>query len=146
MAANTAANFAQTSMDAMSATVTRALDALNEPEYTPTIRPVLDLSNLNAGMTSISSMFESTRATALGASVRIGASDESMYNDFNTAMTKRDTAIQREFSDLKNSVSELIAKIDDLELRMDGDDIVAGLSNKFSRSIGRSAAIKQRGM
>ena len=146
-AISAARDVAKSSTDMLEATVMRAMDIMsNSSDYTPTIRPVLDLANVNAGMTSISSMFNSAKATAIGASVRIGTSDETRYSEFSSAMAKRDTDMQKEFSDLKNYVGELIAKIDNLELRMDGDDVVAGLSNKFSRSIGRSAAIKQRGM
>lgn len=140
-------DFAQASVGTLNATIGKALSVLSSDyDYAPTIRPVLDLSNVTSGMTSLSSMFNNSDAIALGARVRVGESDESRYNDFSSIMAKRDLEIQREFSSLRGSVDELIAKIDNLELRMDGDDIVAGLSGKFDSALGRAAAMKQRGM
>lgn len=140
-------DFAQASVDTLNSTVAKALSVLeSDYDYTPTIRPVLDLTNVTSGMTSLSSMFNNTESIDLSARVRVGESDEARYNDFSAIMAKRDLEVQREFSSLRGSVDELIAKIDNLELRMDGDDIVAGLSNKFDNSMGRIAAMKQRGM
>lgn len=140
-------DFAQASVDTLNSTVAKALSVLeSDYDYAPTIRPVLDLTNVTSGMSNLSSMFNNAEAIDLGARVRIGESDEARYNDFSAIMAKRDLEVQREFSSLRGSVDELIAKIDNLELRMDGDDIVAGLSNKFDNSMGRIAAMKQRGM
>lgn len=141
------AQVAQESCDMMNATILRAMDTMsNTSEFQPTIRPVVDLTDISNGASAISSMLGGNRAMALGASVRLGMSDDARYSELASMMSKRDTDIRREFSDLNGNIRELIGRIDDLELRMDGDDIVAGLSGKFSRNIGRTAAMKQRGM
>lgn len=145
--ANASEDFAQASVDTLNSTMAKALSILSSDyDYSPTIRPVLDLSNVTSGMTNLSSMLNTEDAVSLSARVRLGESNEARYNDFSSIMEKRDLELRREFSVLQGSVNELIAKIDDLELRMDGDDIVAGLSGKFDRAIGRAAAMKQRGM
>lgn len=141
------ATIAQESCDMMNATILRAMDTMsNTSEFQPTIRPVVDLTDISNGASAISSMLGGNRAMALGASVRLGMSDDVRYSELASMMSKRDTDIRREFSDLNGNIRELIGRIDDLELRVDGDDLVAGLSGKFSRNIGRSAAMKQRGM
>lgn len=141
------AQVAKESCDMMNATILRAMDTMsNTSEFQPTIRPVVDLTDISNGASAISSMLGGNRAMALGASVRLGMSDDARYSELASMMSKRDTDIRREFSDLNGNIRELIGRITDLELRMDGDDIVAGLSGKFSRNIGRSAAMKQRGM
>lgn len=138
---------AQSSVDMMNATIVGAMDMLSSTsEFQPTIRPVLDLTQISQGASAISSMLGISNAVALGASVRVGTSDETRYSEFASMMSKRDSDIQREFANLNGNIRELTAKIDDLELRMEGDDIVAGLSGKFSRAIGRATAMKQRGM
>lgn len=141
------AEVAQSSVDMMNATILSAMDTMsNTSEFKPTIRPVMDLTEISQGASAISALIGGSRAMALGASVQVGMSDDARYSELAAMMSKRDTDIRKEFSDLNGNIRELVGKIDELELRMDGDDVVVGLSGKFSRAIGRTTAMKQRGM
>ena len=57
-------------LDAMSSAVSRITEAINdEMDADPTIRPVLDLSNIEAGTRSLNSMFSRTQAMKVSAAI-----------------------------------------------------------------------------
>ena len=70
-----AANMATQTIDAFKSSIARISDAINSDiDMQPTIRPVLDLSNVKAGSAKLNTMFSRSQALSVSASMQRGSS------------------------------------------------------------------------
>lgn len=78
-------------LDAMADTISGISDIINDDDYQPTIRPVIDLSNVEAGARSLDTMFSRTQAMQLRAQMDASASRN---NDSSDATSKSGNSYQ----------------------------------------------------
>lgn len=115
----------------------------DDTDYQPTITPVLDLSDVNQGFSSLDSMFASQRSLAL-------AGEAAYLNDSGRALSME---IQNGNSkDMNQNFGALGSKLDRLgdailsrQIVLDSGELVGGLANPMDRTLGVRAIRAQRG-
>ena len=119
-----------------------ANSAAMETDLTPTITPVLDLSNVNQGFSSLDSMFSAQRSVQL-------AGEASYLNDAGRSLTMQIQNDNRRGTN--NNINALGSKIDRLgdaimnrQIVLDSGELVGGLVNPMDRSLGTRAIMAQR--
>ena len=117
--------------------------ASSDMDLTPTISPVLDMSNVTSGFASLNSMFSSNRSIALAGEV----------SELNAANKMLSLQIQNDNRNGTNdTIGSLGAKLDQLgeaimnrQIVLDSGELVGGLVNPMDRSLGVRAVRAQRG-
>ena len=117
--------------------------ASSDMDLTPTISPVLDMSNVQSGFSTLNSMFSNNRSIALAGEV----------SDLNAANKMLSVQIQNANRDGTNdTISSLGTKLEQLgeaimnrEIVLDSGELVGGLVNPMDRSLGVRAVRAQRG-
>lgn len=136
--------FSKDSVKSLSETIAKISQSeLLNNDLTPTISPVLDLSNINSGLGLLDGMFGTQRSIAL-------AGEAAYMQEANRNMT---LSIQNDNSkNLNNGVTSLGTKIDRLgeaimnrQIVLDSGEVVGGLVNPMDRALGVRAIRAQRG-
>lgn len=146
------ADIGEDAIDTMKGVVGRIIEIANtDIEYEPTIRPVVDLSEVNSGIGQINGLFMANRSTKLGMSIgstiqngnenllkemtdRLEASNERMNNKFTSAM-----------EDVRSDIGDLVEQVGRLQVVIDGDTLVGAVAPKMDRSLGVRAGMRRRG-
>lgn len=131
-----------------------ALDAFNtdaDIEYTPTITPVMDLSNIQNGMDTMDSMFSS--APSMNG---IAMSIDAKLNEASNVMTSLNQSIQSSQMDYRKLATELIGLRDDLakyndaissmRVVMDTGNLVGALAPGMDSALGTRQMFAGRGV
>lgn len=118
------------------------LSAFSDANTSPTITPVLDLSNVNQGFASLDSLFSANRSLQL-------ASDAAYLNDAGRNLNLQIQNNNR--NGTNSSINSLGSKIDRLgdaimnrQIVLDSGELVGGLVNPMDRSLGTRAIMAQR--
>ena len=122
----------------------------SEIDYTPTIRPVLDLSNIQNGANSINGMFARQTVVLAGINADYANLDSKIgLNDMLIQMQKSNSDSNREvvsaISNLRGDFSSLVKAINGMQIRMDSGTVVGELIGKIDNSLGQIASYKGRG-
>lgn len=146
MIANSSGGIADTILNTLKSPLTTMSDYLGSDfDYDPVIRPVLDLSEIQNGSSSINGLFDDPRVRLSGLGIdsakisgNIGLRDDSnLYNDTNVL-----TAIGQ----LRSEVSELSKTMKNLKVVMDTGATVGALAPGIDRTLGERASYKERGI
>jgi len=131
------------SISRISSMVTDGMDA------EPTIRPVLDLSNIQNGVKSVNGMFNPNRTLSLGLSlgstIQPQAGNDSFKSLKDTTIAANDKVVSA-IDSLKEDVSTLADAIRNIKLVMDTGALVGAISPEMDRSLGQIAAYNKRGI
>lgn len=140
-AVNAAGDLGNRALDAMRATIDRVRQiAAGELTVDPTIRPVVDMNNVRAGVSELNSMFGSYRASVrLAGSADIGRISAEIQNGSETK------EIVSAIRGLKSDINSLGERIEKMQLVMDSGLLVGSISTEMDRSLGRIASHKARG-
>ena len=115
----------------------------------PTIRPVLDLSNIQNGVKSVDGMFNPNRTLSLGLSLGSTIQPQTGNDSFkslkDTTIASNDKVVSA-IGSLKEDVSTLADAIRNIKLVMDTGALVGAISPEMDRSLGQIAAYNKRGI
>lgn len=136
-------------VDAMSLSLAKVSDSVDENvNFTPTLSPVIDLSKATTAYGNISSMFGSDKTLTLMSSVSGQMDANNVVLDYisklDSANASRNQDVLDAFRRLSGDVVSLGDRIENLELYLDGDRLVGGISEKTDRSMGRRTMLERR--
>lgn len=137
---------AQTSIDAMSETLAMASDIFGaDLDVDPTIKPIMDLSDVTDGVSAINGMFRSAGTMKLAGSVsqdvRAALSDR-LQNGVNV----NNADVVSELGKLRGDVNALNENMSKMKVIMDTGALVGQMSSPLDISLGKQAMLKQRGV
>lgn len=118
--------------------------------YTPQITPVVDMSNVDASIGDISSLFANTSAADLTANIS-GEMDANKavldyISNLDKANSRRNNDVVSALRDLQRDFQTLGERIDNIEMVMDSGEVVGALTGKMDRALGRQVSRRNRGI
>ena len=123
----------------------------SDMEITPTISPILDMTNVQNGLNQMDSTLSANRSIALGMSV-VSKNQNGLAYQFGDAISKLADAntqsngqIVGAIDGLKSDLSDLVDKVSQLQVVMDTGELVGAISPEMDRSLGVAAMMKRRG-
>ena len=123
----------------------------SDMEITPTISPILDMTNVQNGLNQMDSTLSANRSIALGMSV-VSKNQNGLSYQFDDAISKLADAntqsngqIVDAIDGLKSDLSDLVDKVSQLQVVMDTGELVGAISPEMDRSLGVAAMMKRRG-
>ena len=123
----------------------------SDMEITPTISPILDMTNVQNGLNQMDSTLSANRSIALGMSV-VSKNQNGLAYQFGDAISKLADAntqsngqIVDAIDGLKSDLSDLVDKVSQLQVVMDTGELVGAISPEMDRSLGVAATMKRRG-
>lgn len=143
LVADASANVGETAVDSMSKAISGIADRLDsEMETDPTIRPVLDLSDITDGVSQIDSMLYSQRSMQLASSIDIGnSSNNGIIQNATKSMTE---GLADEFDNLRSDVADLANAISNMKIVMDTGTVVGALVTDMDEALGNRAVMVGR--
>lgn len=144
-AINAADEFGEGTLDSMRNAVSSITNLIeNGMDSDPMIRPVLDLSNVSAGVNDLNSMINSDRSIALAASASYGANSVFSRNQNGLIVNNRD--VVRSISDLRSDMHEMANAIRELQIVMDTGTLVGSIVEPMDQAFGRLRVRNERGI
>lgn len=145
LVADASANVGETAVDSMSKAISGIADRLDsEMETDPTIRPVLDLSDITNGVSQIDDMLYSQRSMQLASSIDIGnSSNNGIIQNATKSMTE---GLADEFENLRSDVADLANAISKMKIVMDTGTVVGALVTDMDEALGNRAVMVGRGV
>ena len=123
----------------------------SDMEITPTISPILDMTNVQNGLNQVDSTLSANRSIALGMSV-VSKNQNGLAYQFGDAISKLADAntqsngqIVDAIDGLKSDLSDLVDRVSQLQVVMDTGELVGAISPEMDRSLGVAAMMKRRG-
>ena len=123
----------------------------SDMEITPTISPILDMTNVQNGLNQMDSTLSANRSIALGMSV-VSKNQNGLAYQFGDAISKLADAntqsngqIVDAIDGLKSDLSDLVDRVSQLQVVMDTGELVGAISPGMDRSLGVAAMMKRRG-
>ena len=123
----------------------------SDMEITPTISPILDMTNVQNGLNQMDSTLSANRSIALGMSV-VSKNQNGLAYQFGDAISKLADAntqsngqIVDAIDGLKSDLSDLVDRVSQLQVVMDTGELVGAISPEMDRSLGVAAMMKRRG-
>lgn len=100
----------------------------------PTIRPVLDLSNIDEGLGQMNGMFNASRSVQLAgtASVQMATNGANIQNDIKVDNTDVVAAI----GTLKGDISDMANRLSNLQVRLNNDVLVGEMVAPMNKALG----------
>lgn len=111
--------------------------ASGELTYDPSIRPVLDTSNISTGAYGIRSMFDNQNVTLSGFSGRLAADITSLDNT--------NTQVVNELRSLRKDMNFMTEQIAGMQIVMDSGQLVGAIAPGMDDALGRRAIHRGRG-
>ena len=123
----------------------------SDMEITPTISPILDMTNVQNGLNQMDSTLSANRSIALGMSV-VSKNQNGLAYQFGDAISKLADAntqsngqIVDAIDGLKSDLSDLVDRVSQLQVVMDTGELFGAISPEMDRSLGVAAMMKRRG-
>lgn len=120
-----------------------AMNALADSDFsiTPTITPVVDLSNVNSAASSVNNVFGKANLGTFNRATAVQAERYSTY----APNTSRDTGVINELQSLSARMDTLGEKITNMQIVLDTGVLVGATSAKMDHQLGVMAGRKARG-
>ena len=139
------ANVAEYAANGLSNAISDVSDLVNgEFDMQPTIRPVLDFSDVTRGAGELNNMFNNTRALALAGQTSLA---------FNATMDKGDMTITvdndgvvQELRSLRSDMVEMTEQIKRMQIVLDTGTLVGEMAEPMDAALGRKMAYRGRGI
>ena len=143
----TAENIGSNMVDSLGSALSSAGDSF-DPDYSPTITPVFDMTSISSGYDTISSIFSNSRAIDMSASVSGKMDANNVVLDYisklDSANATRNKDVLGAFNKLSDDILSLGDRIENLELRLDSNKLVGGIAEKTDRAIGLRTMYERR--
>ena len=139
-ATNTMANNV---LDAMGSSFSSINDVLDE-DFTPTITPVMDLSQVQNGVYAMDSMLGGYSDYSMQAAMDAQYSPyEDYYGEEKSSPTK---SLEESIDALQNKFDTMLEKIGNLKVFLDSGELVGGITDTMDQALGRKAIYAGRGV
>lgn len=149
----------QTSVNTMNSIINRLNDAIqNGITTSPVITPVLDMSQMQLGMSQLNAMFGTVPLavpnTLINSTANINANDamllsavNQMNSDICNKLTQIDpvSEISQLRADVNTQLTNMSDRLDNMQVVMDTGALVGQLSGGINQSLGRKATMEGRG-
>lgn len=117
--------------------------ATSDMDFTPTIAPILDMSNINTGFQTLDSMLSRSRSIAL-------AGDVTNMNDANRMLSlniqnNNSNNLMSSLTGLRGDIDRLGTAMLNTQMVMDTGEVVGVMANPMDRELGRRAIQVKRG-
>lgn len=132
--------------DYVNETISRIRDRVNSgANLTPTIRPVIDLSNVNRGLDYMNGTILADRSFALAARM---SNQNGLRNqeDIASIIAKSNNNISDTIKGLRNDFSDLVDKVTQLKVVMDSGALVGEIAPDMDNALGDLAKLSRRGV
>jgi hypothetical protein len=143
---NAATNVGKGALDSMSNAVSGISSVFgSDLDSQPTIRPVLDLSNIQNGASRLNGMFGQQTVALAGIGTGMSNSLNSILNQMQGYGGVNNDDVVSAISELRSDFGNLIGAIGSMQIRMDSGTVVGELIGKIDSSLGQIAIHKGRG-
>lgn len=115
-------------------------------EYTPTIRPVMDATNIQNGVSAINSMFGNRYLGSLGNIDYVSQMRAERGNIINPIVEVDNTNVVDAINNVGSRIDKLEAAMYNMQIQMDSNATVGQIYNKMDKRLGRQAKYKERGI
>ena len=137
-------NVALSAKNGLNQAISKIADTVDrDMDIQPTIRPVVDLSEVRKSADSIGSMFGATRSVNLASMAGIGVNTVNA-NVQNEVRLNNDNII-REMRDLKKDISNLSQTVGRMKIVMDTGALVGAIATPINNELGRQSIYYKRG-
>lgn len=150
-AADTGEYLAKNSLTAIASTLSDAGSIVGDNmDIQPTITPVINRSAITAGIDSIGTMFNDSKASVLSAQISGQMDANNVVLDYisklDAANASRGKGVLEKFDQLSKDIYTLGDRIERMELRLDGKALVGGIAERSDREMGRRTLYERRGI
>jgi phage-related protein len=140
-AENAAASMSEDTVEAVKSPLSKIMDLINgDLDTTPTIRPILDLSEIQNGATRINGMFGQRSVALAGINTRISNIEQMRKFD-----DPGNADIVAAISELRGDFGSLANAVNHMQIRMDSGTVVGELIGKIDSRLGQIVNHKGRG-
>lgn len=144
---NAASEISDEAMNVIVGIVQRIQDMLDgNLEYTPTIRPVMDATNIQNGVSAINSMFGNRYLGSLGNIDYVSRIRADRGNIINPIVEVDNTNVVDAINNVGSRIDKLEAAMYNMQIQMDSNATVGQIYNKMDKRLGRQAKYKERGI
>ena len=144
---NAAGEVSDEAMNVIVGIVQRIQDMLDgNLEYTPTIRPIMDATNIQNGVSAINSMFGNRYLGSLGNIDYVSRIRADRGNIINPIVEVDNTNVVDAINNVGSRIDKLEAAIYNMRIQMDGNATVGQIYNKMDKRLGQQAKYKERGI
>lgn len=144
-AKQSAGSMSQEALDAVKAELAALASVpMDGIDTSPVIRPVVDLSDVNAGASTIASLMQMQSGIQLRG-VMAGVATENV-RAVNEQNRNTDTSgLLREMQAINAKMDSFSAQLANMKVVLDSGELVGGIQNKVDSALGRSAKLRERG-
>jgi hypothetical protein len=143
-------DLAYSAIDGASFALKRASDILDSDlELQPTIRPVIDLSNVQNGVNTLNGIF-GAQSLSVNTSTKLSGYTAATMTP-NIEVMKRTKGSQnddvvRAIQTLRSDVNTLSQRFEGLQITIDGKKTVGALTRRIDRSLGKAQVSRKKGV
>lgn len=116
----------------------------------PTISPVIDRESVLNSLNAVGNSISTSKASTLSANISGTMDANNVVLDYisklDAANSSRNDKVLSAFDKLSDDILTLGDRIDNLELRLDGDKLVGGIAKRADRVLGTRAILDKRGL
>ena len=144
---NAAGEISDEAMNVIVGIVQRIQDMLDgNLEYTPTIRPIMDATNIQNGVSAINNMFGNRYLGSLGNIDYVSQMRADRGNIINPIVEVDNTNVVDAINNVGSRIDKLEAAMYNMQIQMDSNATVGQIYNKMDKRLGRQAKYKERGI
>lgn len=142
-ASNEVANESINTMSSILSNVGEILDS--GMDIDPTIRPVMDLSDISAGVSAMNSMLDTTDTVNMA--LRASRDVNSAFSvKANSPLNVNNTDIVNTLKGLREDVNNLNSRVGSLQVIMDTGTLVGAIADPLNSTLGKKAVYRGRGI
>ena len=140
-----AANVAGYATDGLSNAISKVSDLVNgEFDMQPTIRPVLDFTDVARGAGELNSLLGYTRTLALAGQTSL-AFNSTLDKDGMTVTVDNDGVVQ-ELRSLRSEMAEMTARMERMQVVLDTGTLVGQIADPLDAALGQKQTFRGRGI
>lgn len=140
-----AANMAGYATDGLSNAISTVSDLVNgEFDMQPSIRPVLDFTDVARGAGELNNLFGYTRTLALAGQTSL-AFNSTLDKDGMTVTVDNDGVVQ-ELRSLRSEMAEMTARLERMQIVLDTGTLVGEMADPLDAALGQKQAFRGRGI
>lgn len=140
-----ASDFGESTLSTMNSAIGQITDLVeNGIDADPTIRPVMDLSNVQSSIGNLNSMIGTSRSIDLAASANFGMNNLLAQNQNGVMVNNSD--IVEAISNLQSDIINMGNAIRNLKIVLDSGTLVGGITERMDQSLGRLMIYNERGI
>ena len=144
---NAAGEISDEAMNVIVGIVQRIQDMLDgNLEYTPTIRPIMDATNIQNGVSAINNMFGNRYLGSLENIDYVSRIRADRGNIINPIVEIDNTNVVDAINNVGSRIDKLEAAMYNMQIQMDSNATVGQIYNKMDKRLGRQAKYKERGI